>query len=79
MHEYHMVERVVLQAVEAAKENKATRINRITLVVGERAGIDPEAVKIHFAQTVAGTLAASAELVINRAGGPGNREAAIFT
>jgi hydrogenase nickel incorporation protein HypA/HybF len=64
MHEYHAVERLVRQAVEAARKNKAARITGVTVVVGKDSGIDPEIVRVHFPQAAAGTIAASATLAV---------------
>jgi hydrogenase nickel incorporation protein HypA/HybF len=74
MHEYHMVERLVWQAVEAAKEKKASRITRIALAVSARAGINPESVRLHFPQAAKGTIAESAELDIKVIEGSGEKD-----
>jgi Zn finger protein HypA/HybF involved in hydrogenase expression len=68
MHEYHIVEQMVRQAVAAAQKRNASRILRVALVMGEKAEMDPEIVRLHFSQAASGTIAASAELVIKRVG-----------
>lgn len=68
MHEYHMVEGLITQAVEAAKKKGAIKITKVVLVVGEKSGIDPDSVRLYFSQASQSTIAESAELVINKVG-----------
>ena len=68
MHEYHMIERAVQQAIAAAQKSNAMRITKIRIVVGECSGLAPEIISAHFAQAAKGTIAEGAELAIRPVG-----------
>jgi hydrogenase nickel incorporation protein HypA/HybF len=66
MHELSLMEEVRRQALAAAGADGATRITAIRLQVGELAGVELEALRFAFPVVMAGTIAAAAELRIER-------------
>ncbi len=64
MHEYPITQQIVKLAVESAEENKAARIIKIGLVVGEMTGFVGDSIKMYFDAIAEGTLAEGAELYI---------------
>ncbi|MFO7628303.1 MAG: hydrogenase maturation nickel metallochaperone HypA [Prochlorococcaceae cyanobacterium] len=66
MHELSLMEAVRDQALAAAHADGASRITAISLRVGELAGVEIEALRFAFPVVMAGTIAAGAELRIER-------------
>jgi len=48
MHEYHIVEGVVKQILEKAKNSNAKKITSVTLILGELSGLQEESIRIYF-------------------------------
>jgi Zn finger protein HypA/HybF involved in hydrogenase expression len=71
MHEYHAVEALAKQLIAKAKENKARRILRVRLVLGEFSDFSEESIRLYFEQAAAGTLLEGAQILIRRAKGKG--------
>jgi len=68
MHEYHIVEGVVKQMLKKAKSSNATKVTRVTLVMGELSGLKDGPVRSYFENLSKGTLLEGAELIIKPAG-----------
>lgn len=66
MHEYHIVEGIVRQVVEAAKKNNAVRVTRVNLAMGESSGMEESSVRMYFDQISKGTTAEGAELTVSQ-------------
>lgn len=64
MHELSLMQAALEVALETAGRQGAQRIHRITLTVGERAGVVREALEFAFEAVTPGTPAAGATLVI---------------
>lgn len=64
MHELSLMEQVRQQALAAAAAEGASRIEAITLRVGELAGVEIEALRFAFPVVMEDTIAAQAELRI---------------
>jgi hydrogenase nickel incorporation protein HypA/HybF len=64
MHELSLMEEVRRLALAAAAAEGATAIQAIELRVGERAGVELEALRFVFPVVMEGTIAAAAELRI---------------
>lgn len=64
MHELSLMEEVRRLALAAAAAEGATAIQAIELRVGERAGVEREALRFAFPVVMEGTIAAAAELRI---------------
>lgn len=64
MHEYPITQQIVKIATEKARENKASRIKKITLVVGEQSGFIGDSIQMYFDFIAKGTLAEGAILQI---------------
>lgn len=62
MHEVGILRDAVRIAIAAAKENGAERITRITLEVGELAGVVPTALEFAYEAVTEDTIAAGSEL-----------------
>ncbi len=65
MHEISLVQALFSQLEELAAENKATRIHRVTMVIGPQSGVVTDAFRFGFETLASGnTLIGNAELVI---------------
>jgi len=64
MHEYYIVEGVVKQILEKARNSNAKKITCVTLVIGEFSGLKDGPVKSYFENFSRGTLLEGAKLVI---------------
>jgi len=63
MHEYSITESVLNLALEKANEADASKITRISLIVGELSGVVGECVRFYFEHISKNTIADGAELV----------------
>jgi hydrogenase nickel incorporation protein HypA/HybF len=63
MHEQSIVESLLTLALENAEKEKASKILKINLVVGELSGVVDEAVEFYFSFLSKGTIAEQASLV----------------
>lgn len=66
MHELSLMEEVRRQALAAAAAEGATRIDVVTLRVGELAGVELDALHFAFPVVMEGSIAQGAELRIER-------------
>lgn len=64
MHEMAIAQGVLDIVLDAAESNGGGKIRRIKLMVGEMAGVEPDALTFCFAALAAGTAADGAELDI---------------
>ncbi|HAN56606.1 MAG TPA: hydrogenase nickel incorporation protein HypA [Betaproteobacteria bacterium] len=64
MHELSVCQALVNQVVEIAQQNSAHTVQLITLYIGPLAGVEPALLVSAFPLAAAGTVAASAQLVI---------------
>ncbi|MGI6684073.1 MAG: hydrogenase maturation nickel metallochaperone HypA [Bacillota bacterium] len=64
MHEYSITQQIIKIAEEAARENKAKKITKISLVVGELSGFIGDSITMYFEIIARGTLAEAAQLEI---------------
>ncbi len=64
MHEYSFVNSIIKTAERVAMENKATRITRIKVVVGELSGYIGDSIEFYFGIISKGTIAEDAILEI---------------
>lgn len=64
MHEYPLTEQIVRIAVEHAEKNRAARITRISLVVGDMSGFVADSIQMYFDVIARGTTAEGAILEI---------------
>ena len=62
MHEYGLTKEIIRIAESAARREGAHKISRISLVVGENAGILPDSIQMYFDFIAKGTLAEGATL-----------------
>jgi hydrogenase nickel incorporation protein HypA/HybF len=69
MHELTLT-RGLIEALEGEAERQSfARVLKVTLEIGVLSHVDPEAIRFCFDVSTKGTLAAEAELVIERPGG----------
>jgi len=66
MHEMAIAEGILDIALDYAQQNKAKRIMKVALLLGEMAGVETESLTFCWSALVQGTIADGAELVINR-------------
>ena len=64
MHEYPITQQIVKLAVKSAAESNASRILKISLVVGEMTGFVGDSIKMYFDAIAKDTLAEGAEIDI---------------
>jgi len=64
VHELSVCQALVTQVIEIAQENSACEVLIITLHIGPLSGVEPALLVSAFPLAAAGTLAASAQLVI---------------
>lgn len=64
MHEASLIRKVVEHIVEVAEEHQAARVVRVVLKVGPLAHADSDHLVDHFYREAAGTVAETADLVI---------------
>ncbi|MBR1729904.1 MAG: hydrogenase maturation nickel metallochaperone HypA [Selenomonadaceae bacterium] len=66
MHEMAITEGILKIAFDYADQNHSTKINKITLKIGEMSGVEIEALNLAFEVLTKNTIAENAELIINR-------------
>jgi Zn finger protein HypA/HybF involved in hydrogenase expression len=64
MHEAGMVDRILEIVLARAAEAGAARVTQIQLEAGPLSGVADEALRFHWAEHAAGTIAEGAELVV---------------
>ena len=64
MHEVSMMQNTLDIAIAQARKNGATKIDRLTMNIGELAGVIPEALEFAFEVLIRGTMAENAQLEI---------------
>ncbi len=64
MHEYHIVESIVKEALKKAESFKAKKITSVTLVMGELSGLQEESVRMYFNNLAKENLLEGAKLII---------------
>ena len=64
MHELPITEQIIKIAEEHGQKARASKIERVRLVVGERSGYISESIQMYFDIVSEGTLCEGAELVI---------------
>ena len=65
MHEYSIVQALLNQCEDIAKENKAKKINSVITKIGVLSGVEPDLLKTAFDTFKEGTICEGAELVMN--------------
>lgn len=66
MHEYSLVEALVTRVEAEAKKRSALAVHKLSVRVGELAGVDPELFQTAYETFRAGTICASAPLTLTR-------------
>jgi hydrogenase nickel incorporation protein HypA/HybF len=66
MHEYPITESIIKIAEKHGREACASRVENITLVVGEQSGFIGESIRMYFDIIAAGTLCEGAALIVKR-------------
>ena len=64
MHEYGVTRQIIAICEGAAKKHNASKIKKVTLLVGEKSGFIGDSIALYFEVLSTGTLASGAELVI---------------
>ena len=64
MHEYHIMETIVKTAKEAAEKAGATKVTRVSLVVGKLTGFEEGSIRLYFETLSKGTPLEGARLAI---------------
>jgi len=65
MHEYSVVQALLNQCEEIARENEATKIDKVICKIGVMSGIEIHLLKIAFDTFKEGTMCSQAEFIIN--------------
>ena len=66
MHELSIAQALVEQVETAAAKEQAIRVVRVVIAVGALSGVEPEALQGLFPLVADGTVAAAAELVVEK-------------
>ena len=66
VHEMAIAEGILKIAFDYAEQNHSSKIDRITLKIGEMSGVEIEALNLSFDVLTKDTIAEGAELVINK-------------
>ena len=64
MHEYSIVQALLNQIEDVAKENEASKVTKIVTKIGVMSGVEPHLLEIAFNTFKEGTLCDSAEFVM---------------
>jgi hydrogenase nickel incorporation protein HypA/HybF len=64
MHEYPITESIIRIAEKHGREFRASRIESVTLVVGEQSGFIGDSIRMYFDIIAEGTLCAGADLIV---------------
>lgn len=64
MHEVSIMQNTLDMAIAQARQNKAQKIDNLTLNIGELSGVIPEALEFAFEVLIKGTMAENAQLEI---------------
>jgi len=64
VHEYHIVEGVVKQILEKAKNSNAKRITCVTLILGELSGLQEESIRVYFENFSKDNILEGARLIL---------------
>ena len=64
MHEYGVTRQIIAICESAAKKHNASKIKKITLLVGEKSGFIGDSIALYFEVLSTGTLSQGAELII---------------
>ena len=62
MHEHHQVQGLIDQAIDLAKQQKLSKINKLTVVMGDGLGFDEGSVRLYFETLGEGTILEGAEI-----------------
>ena len=65
MHEYSVVQALLNQCEEVARENNATKVIKIIVKIGVMAGIEIHLLQVAFDTFKEGTICKDSELIIN--------------
>jgi hydrogenase nickel incorporation protein HypA/HybF len=68
MHELALSESIVDLVVSCARQERIAHVSRVMVEIGVAASVEPQALEFCFSITAEDTVAAGAELVINRIG-----------
>ncbi|AEF18458.1 MULTISPECIES: hydrogenase maturation nickel metallochaperone HypA [unclassified Hydrogenobaculum] len=64
MHEFSVVQALLMQVEDIAKEHNANSVEKIYVVIGEVSGVEPHLLKMAFDTFKENTIASKADLVI---------------
>lgn len=64
MHEFHIIEAIVKQVIDSAKDNRASKVTKANLVMGEFSGFEESSIRLYFENISSGTLLEGAQLNI---------------
>ncbi len=65
MHEYSIVQALINQCEEVAKENGATKVNKVICKIGVMSGVEVHLLKVAFDTFKEQSICEEAELVLN--------------
>ena len=65
MHEYSIVQALLNQIENVAKENEASKVTKIVTKIGVMSGVEPHLLEIAFNTFKEGTLCDGAEFIMN--------------
>lgn len=72
VHEHHVVEALVKEIITRSNANHASKITKVTLVMGPACGFRESSVRLYFEEFSKGTVLQGADLVIRPVAGEGH-------
>lgn len=66
MHEMHLVRDLFLDLLKLAKKNKAKKITKVSIKLGEYLEINEEVLRFYFKENSVNTILENAQLVIEK-------------
>ena len=65
MHEYSIVQSLLVSCEENAVKNKATKVTKVVIKIGVMSGVEPELIRTAFETFKEDTICEEAEFIIN--------------
>jgi hydrogenase nickel incorporation protein HypA/HybF len=62
MHEYHIIQKLVQEALDIAAKQGLKTVSRVTIAIGQASGLEEGAVELYFEQIAQGTILERAAL-----------------
>ncbi|MDP8261773.1 MAG: hydrogenase maturation nickel metallochaperone HypA [Candidatus Ancaeobacter aquaticus] len=65
MHEYHIVSEFINQILDTARNNDASKVTEVAVVLGQHSGVEESSLRLHFETLAQGTSIEDAQLLVS--------------